>query len=279
MTHTGAGLEVGYDAAAITDALYTAGITGLKGAFRRDWVVQLGADIDRAFAEAIDRPGGAVGRGPNRYYVEVHPQDIAGFVDLVMHPWVQTVAEAILGPDYEIVEIGFDIPFAGAVNQPWHRDFPSPVETYEGRRLTSLAFNMTVVDVEPDMGPFEIAPGTQWESGLDFEHCMFPAQATWPAYAALAQQKLTTMGDISARSALTIHRGTANLSDNKRPTLVLGVDAPGAGHAALHDVMVTQSFYDTLPDVVRRHLDCRIVEELIPIVQKHTIEGLVMGAP
>jgi chemotaxis regulatin CheY-phosphate phosphatase CheZ len=95
----------------------------------------------------------------------------------------------------------------------------------------------------------------------------------------MAEKKLTKMGDISARSALTIHRGTANLSQKKRPTLVLGVDAPGAGHAELHDVMVTQDFYDTLPDVVRRHLDCRIVDQLVPIVQKHTIEGLVMGAP
>jgi hypothetical protein len=108
---------------------------------------------------------------------------------------------------------------------------------------------------------------------------MFPAEEDWPRYAALAQQKLTKMGDISARSALTIHRGTANRSDKKRPTLVLGVDAPGAGHSALHDVMVTQDFYDTLPDVVRRHLGCRVVGELVPIVQKHTIEGLVMGAP
>ncbi|MEO6712546.1 MAG: phytanoyl-CoA dioxygenase family protein [Mycobacteriales bacterium] len=268
-----------YDAAVIVDALNTAGITGLKGAFTREWVTALAEDIDRAFEEAIVRPGGAVGRGPNRYYVEVHPEDFRGFVDLVTHPWVQAVNEAVLGPDYEIVEIGFDIPFGGAVNQPWHRDFPSPVETYEGHRLTSLAFNMTVVDVEPDMGPFEIAPGTQWQSGLDFKHCMFPDESTWPQYAALAQQKLTKMGDIAARSALTIHRGTANHTDKKRPTLVLGVDAPGAGHAALHDVMVTQSFYDTLPDVVRRHLDCRVVDELVPIVQKHTIEGLVMGAP
>jgi ectoine hydroxylase-related dioxygenase (phytanoyl-CoA dioxygenase family) len=268
-----------YDAEAITEALYRDGITGLRSAFSRDWVARLAEDIDAAFAEAIERPGGAVGRGPNRYYVEVHPQDITGFVELVTHPWVQTVNEAILGPDYEIVEIGFDIPFAGAVNQPWHRDFPSPVDTYEGHRLTSLAFNMTVVDVEPDMGPFQIAPGTQWESGLAFEHCMFPAEDEWPRYAALAQEKLTTMGDISARSALTLHRGTANRSDKKRPTLVLGVDAPGAGHSALHDVMVTQDFYDTLPDVVRRHLVCRVVDELIPIVQKHTIEGLVMGAP
>jgi hypothetical protein len=30
---------------------------------------------------------------------------------------------------------------------------------------------------------------------------------------------------------------------------------------------------------VRDHLHCPVVDELTPIVQKHTIEGLVMGDP
>jgi hypothetical protein len=59
--------------------------------------------------------------------------------------------------------------------------------------------------------------------------------------------------------------------------MVLGVDAPGAGHAALHDLMVTQDYYDALPASVREHLVCRVVDELVPVTQKHDIEGLVMG--
>jgi hypothetical protein len=236
-------------------------------------------DIEVAFDDAITRPGGAVGRGPKRYYVELHPEQLRGFVDLVTHPWVEAVSEAILGPDYEIVEIGFDVPFPGAVNQPWHRDFPSPEDTYSGHRLTSLAFNLTGVDTVQEMGPFEIAPGTQWEQGGDWDHQMFPPQQEWPRFASLAQQKMPQRGDMSARSALTIHRGTANVSTQSRPVLVLGVDAPGAGHAELHDMMVTAAFYESLPDSVRHHLACRVVNELEPIVQKHTIEGLVMGAP
>jgi hypothetical protein len=86
------------------------------------------------------------------------------------------------------------------------------------------------------------------------------------------------MGDISARSALTLHRGTANHSQQSRPVLVLGVDAPGAGHAQLHDMMVTREFHATLPAELRRHLHARVVDQFVPIVQKHTIEGLVMGA-
>src|SRR5438132_1465518 len=39
------------------------GIAAKKGAFSRDWVEQLREDMTTAFWEAIQRPGGAVGRG------------------------------------------------------------------------------------------------------------------------------------------------------------------------------------------------------------------------
>ncbi|PSK62856.1 hypothetical protein B0E53_05222 [Micromonospora sp. MH33] len=219
-----------------------------------------------------------MGRGPERWYVEIHPEQLRGFVDLVTHPWVVSVCRAVLGPDYEIVELGFDIPFPGAVTQPWHRDFPMPEETRLRRRLTSLAFNLTTVDTVEEMGPFEIAPGTQWDDGRDFDHEMFPSKDRYPRYEARAVRKYPRRGDISARSALTIHRGTPNLSDLARPVLVLGVDAPGAGNAAHHDMAVTRGYWAGLPDLVRAHLRCPVVDALVPIRQKHTIEGLVMGA-
>jgi hypothetical protein len=257
-------------------ALYRDGLTALRGAFSCDWTIAMREDIDAAFAEARERPGGAVNRGPERWYVEIHPQQLRGFVDLVTHPWIAGLCEAVLGPDYEIVELGFDIPFPGAMDQPWHRDFPSPPVTYIDHRLTSLAFNLTAVDTLLEMGPLEIAPGTQWEPGTEFAHGMFPSEREWPRYAAIAEQKLPRMGDVSARSALTIHRGTANRSPHARPVLVLGVDAPGAGHSALHDPQVTPDYHASLPDQVQRHLSCRIVEQLAPVSQKHQIDGLAM---
>jgi hypothetical protein len=266
-----------HDRAAIEHALMTDGITALKGAFPPEWADRMREDIEAAFDEAIGREGGAVGRGPNRYYVEIHPEQLRGFVDLVDHPWVRQVAEAVLGPEYQIVEVGFDIPFAGAKNQPWHRDFPMPDETREQGRLTSLAFNLTAVDTEEDMGPFEIAPGTQWDWSEDFDHGMFPPREVYPRYEERAVRKYPQMGDISARSALTIHRGTANRSNKSRPVLVLGVDAPDARNAERHDLQFTRRYYETLPDEVRRHLTCRVVDRLEPIVQAHTIEGLMMG--
>jgi hypothetical protein len=266
-----------YDVATIMGALYGDGILGLKGALPRQWAQELGEDIAVLFEEALARPGGAVGRGPKRYYVEIHPERLRGFLDLVTHPWVTTVCESVLGPDWQIVEIGFDVPGPGAVDQPWHRDFPAPEETTVGRRLTSLAFNATAVDTYEDMGPFEIAPGTQWDEAVDFEHGMFPPKSNYPRYFERAQRKMPKMGDISVRSALTIHRGTANHSQKSRPVMVLGVDAPGAGNAERHDLQFTRGFYATLPEELKRHMTCRVVDRLEPIQQAHTIEGLVMG--
>jgi hypothetical protein len=268
---------VQYDPAEIMGALYGPGFLGLKGAFSRQWAKELGEDIEVLYQDALKRPGGTVGRGPKRHYVEIHPEDIRGFVELATHPWVKAVCEAVLGPEYKIVEIGFDVPNPGAVNQPWHRDFPSPEDTYKGRRINSLAFNLTTVDVEPDMGPFEIAPGTQWDDGREFEYEMFPPKESYSRYEERAERKMPKMGDISVRSALTIHRGTSNYSNKSRPVLVLGVDAPGANNHERHDLQVTKKFYDTLPDDLKKHMLCRVVDELEVIVQAHDIEGLMMG--
>jgi ectoine hydroxylase-related dioxygenase (phytanoyl-CoA dioxygenase family) len=266
-----------YDVAQIMGGLYGDGIIGFKNAFSREWVQQLHEDIMTAYEHALKRPGGAVGRGPKRHYVEIHPEDIHGFVDLATHPWVIAVCEAILGPAYKIVEIGFDVPNPGAVNQPWHRDFPAPPDTIYGRRLNSLAFNLTTVDVYEDMGPFEVAPGTQWDLPDHFQHGMFPPKSFYQRYEQRAQRKMPKMGDISARSALTIHRGTANHSNKTRPALVLGVDAPGAINAERHDLQITKKFFETLSADLKKHMTCRLVDQLEPIVQAHSIEGLMMG--
>jgi hypothetical protein len=87
------------------------------------------------------------------------------------------------------------------------------------------------------------------------------------------------MGDASVRSALTIHRGTAHRSWRARPVLVIGVDAPGAGNAERHDLQMTHAYHRSFPAEALAHLPARVVEELEPIKQEHTIEGLVMGEP
>lgn len=264
-----------YDTAAIMGGLYGDGIIALKGAFTPEWADRLYADIMTLFDEAKSIESGALPRGPERWYVETQPERIGGFVDIATQPWFVAVCEAVLGPDYRIVEVGFDIPFPGAQDQPWHRDFPAPEATLVGRRLNSLAFNLTTVDTRPEHGAFDIALGTQWDDIRGSKDDMFPAKELWGRYIDRAVSKLPQRGDISARSALTIHRGTANRSNEPRPVLVVGVDAPDAMNASHHDLQVTRAYFDSLPAVVRDHLTCRVAGELEPIIQHHVIEGLL----
>ncbi|MGZ8349265.1 MAG: phytanoyl-CoA dioxygenase family protein, partial [Allosphingosinicella sp.] len=188
----------GFEPGDIMGGLYGDGVIALTGAFPVEFADRLREDIAKLYEEARQVPGGALPRGPERFYVEVQPERIRGFVEIATHPWFVAVCESVLGPEYRIVEVGFDIPFPGAADQPWHRDFAVPEATTRGRRLNSLAFNLTAVDTTPEMGGFEIAPGTQWERGERFGHGMFPDRSAWPRYEALAQRKHPQMGDISA---------------------------------------------------------------------------------
>jgi ectoine hydroxylase-related dioxygenase (phytanoyl-CoA dioxygenase family) len=266
---------ISHEVAAIMGGLYGDGIIAMKGAFTPEWADRLREEIMALFEEARQIEGGALPRGPQRWYVEVQPERISGFVDIATHPWFIAVCEAVLGSEYTIVEVGFDIPFPGAQDQPWHRDFPSPPETLCGRRLNSLAFNLTTVDTRPEHGAFEVAPGTQWDDITGCKSDMFPPRELWSRYIERAVPKLPLRGDISARSALTIHRGTANRSNEPRPVLVVGVDAPDGINANHHDLQVTASYLETLPARVRDHLTYRIADELEPVLQHHVIEGLL----
>ena len=269
--------EKQYDPAEIMGGLYGDGIIGLKGAFPPEWADSVREDIEQLFEEAMAAPHGALPRGPQRYYVEVQPERIRGFVDIATHPWFIAVCEAVLGPQYKIVEIGFDIPFPGAQDQPWHRDFPSPDATLTGRRLNSLAFNLPAIDCTLEMGAFEVALGTQWDDIRGCKDDMFPPKKLWDRYIERKVQRVPQRGDISARSALTIHRGTANRSQVARPVLVLGVDAPDATNAKHHDLQVTRAYLDSLPARVRDHLTYRVTDELQVVEQHHVIEGLLQA--
>ena len=264
-----------YDPAAIMGGLYGDGIIALKSAFTPEFADTLCEDMMSLFEEARAIEGGALPRGPQRWYVETQPERVRGFVEIATHPWFVAVCEAVLTKDYKIVEIGFDIPFPGAADQPWHRDFKAPDATIQGRRLNSLAFNLTGVDTRLEHGPFEIALGTQWDDIPNARDDMFPDKALWQRYIDRAVQKLPQRGDISARSALTIHRGTANRSDEARPMLVVAADAPDGTNANHHDLQVTSAYFDSLPAQVRDHLTCRITDQLEPIIQHHVIEGLI----
>jgi ectoine hydroxylase-related dioxygenase (phytanoyl-CoA dioxygenase family) len=276
MTASSERVELGDTVAQLRAAVYEDGIASVPGAFPRAWGAALLEDFETLFAEARSRPDGTVNRGTNRFYFTVHPERLRGFVELATHPVVTALSAEVLGPDWRIVEVAFDVPLPGSRHQPWHRDFPTPDETRNERRLTSLAYNLTAVDVTAEMGPFEVAPGTQWDDGSAFDHGMFPTEDAATRYDGLRQPRMPQLGDMSVRSGLTVHRGTPNRSDVTRPVLILGVIGPEVDPGP-HGLQLSTDFAATLPPELLDRLHASVVPELQPLVQSHTIEGLVMG--
>lgn len=196
-----------------------------------------------------------------------------------------------LTDQYEIVDLGADIPLPGAPDQPPHRDFPLPEPTRLHRRLTSLCFNGSTVDVTPSMGPFHIAPGTHFDDGSDFAKEMFPVGEKKDAYNQRMVPRLARHGSVSVRSGLTIHIGSKN-NDRIRPVIIPGVvSLEDRAHSATTMerpadytapiLKMSQAFYDNLDDALKQHLSCEIVADtaanLPPLKTPRSIEGLVMG--
>jgi hypothetical protein len=258
----------------LKDDLYKDGICSIKGAFSREWTQRLRDDYEPLMHEARAQHRGTISRGHNRFYHAVQVERLSGFLDLVTHPAFTGVAEAVLGPDYYIVEFGFDVPLPGAKDQPWHRDFPIGNETLVGRWYSSLCFNLTTVDVTEEMGAFEIAPGTQWEEGKEFADGMFPPKETYDRYKSMSRRAYPKMGDMSCRTGLAIHRGTQHDAAIPRPVLIVGVVAACIQPYNPHKMQMSKQFYEKLPPAVQARLSVKLTDGLQPIEQAHEIEGL-----
>jgi len=273
--------------------IYENGFASLPNILPVGWADELDEDVGLQFLQAlkVEHGEGVAFRGWSRYYIELYPERLRGFLKFVTNPAIVGLSREMLGERYEIVEFGADIPLPGAPDQPPHRDFPMPEPTRDYRRLTSLAFNASTVDVTPEMGPFNIAPGTHFDDGSDFVQEMFPVGEKKEAYTQRMVPRLAKRGSVSARSGLTLHRGTKN-NGRMRPVIILGVVSPeDRAHSATTlerapdyiapTLKMSQAFYDSLEDELKQHLSCEIVADttaqLPPLKTPHSIEGLVMG--
>ena len=259
---------------ALRQEIYERGYCAVKQAFTREWAQRLREEYQPLMEEARAQHQGTISRGHNRFYHAIQPQRLSGFVDLVTNPILTALCEEMLGPDYLIVEIGFDTPLPGAKDQPWHRDFPLPTETRVGGWLSSLAFNLTTVDVTPEMGAFQIAPGTQFEDGAHLDKGMFPRKEEYARYEQAGVRCYPQMGDMSCRTGLTIHRGTEHNVDIARPVLVLGVIANVLGPTNKHKMYMTKDYFDSLPADLQSHLKVEFIEKTGETIQAHEIEEL-----
>jgi hypothetical protein len=276
---------------ALIETIYLDGIVGIADLLPPEWADTLDDDLKKEFMAALSHEGGTAPRGWNRFYFEPYPERVRGFLDLITHPVITDLSTRMFGADYMVVELGCDVPLPGAVNQPWHRDFPMPPETREGR-LSSIAINASSVDVTPDMGPFQVVPGMHFEPGDDFDGGMFPDESLYPEYERRMRSKLGKRGSVSVRSGLGLHRGSKSSNRSRmRPVAIVGIVSQECGAVTerisnpddphVPRVRVSQEYVDRLPSGVLEHLSYEVVAEteknLPPHFTHHTFEGLKMA--
>ncbi len=281
-----------FNPTSVSDTIYKDGVTAIPNALPVSWAEQLDADLGREFISALSYPKGTAPRGWNRFYFEPYAERLSGFQELVSHPALTSLSRYMLGDDYKIVELGCDTPLPGAVNQPWHRDFETPEITRTTGRFTSIAVNASAVDVSPDMGPFQVVKGTQFDDGSLFEEGMFPPEENYADYENRMTSMYGKMGSLSVRSGLTIHRGSASsITSRKRQVAILGIVSPDdrAIYKRLADptdlsvprIRLSQQYLDTLPPSLVEHLSYEVVSDssndLPPHHTHHDFEGLRMS--
>ena len=164
--------------------------------------------------EAIAKEGDDPNRGANRYYVTFPFHGIWADPEIIDNDVVMAIVAELVGADGVLCQLASDTPLKGSDYQDWHRDtqllFP---ETGAESPPYQLAVNFPLVDVTPDNGPMEMAPGT---------HMMTKAEGLARAQSGDYAPVLMNRGDVMIRDVRHIHRGTPNPSDVPRPMVVIG---------------------------------------------------------
>src|SRR5687768_7198183 len=92
----------------LTKEIYEHGITGLPDILPVQWADELDVDVGLQFIDALKMEGGegVAFRGWSRFYIELYPERLRGFLEMVTHPAIVELSREVLGEDYQIVELG-----------------------------------------------------------------------------------------------------------------------------------------------------------------------------
>lgn len=262
--------------------IYTDGLAVGKGALDLRLVQTLRTVAMRLYSDALHN-GNAVLRGPDRYYFQIDLESLGLNLGLALirNAWFRGVSEAILGPEYRIVDLGIDVPGPGARNQPLHRDHKIPERFFglapERHELIWLTFNVPLEPWTLQNAPLMYVPGTQfvmWD-----ENTLRPPAADTERYKARAKPLLLEEGDLVARTALMLHYGSAMRGPSFRPTLSIGVGLPGGDPDEppnlRHVARFTRRAWNRLDPRDRLHFRAELYDKLEPFPPLHQIPEIV----
>lgn len=198
-------------------------------------------------AEGIAREGDDPNRGVARYYVTLPFHGIWADPRVIDNDAIMAVVEELVGADGVLCQLATDTPLLGSEHQDLHRDtqllFPeSGAETPPYQ----LAVNFPLVDVTPENGPMEYAPGTHMIAKAEGMRRIETGETP-------LQSVLMNRGDVMIRDVRHIHRGTPNRTTVPRPMVVIGYSRRWL-HRPEVNIRVPAQVLAGLPERARRWL-------------------------
>ena len=235
------------EADAHADEVRATSLTLLRGAIPVETIDRWNEAFQPLLKPTIAAEGDDPNRGAGRYYTTLPFHDLWADPQVIDNDAIMSVVERLVGADGVLCQLAADTPVKGSQYQDLHRDtrllFP---ETGAETPAYQLAVNFPLVDVTPDNGPMEYAPGTHMMSKAD-------GLASVESGAIPLVQSLMNRGDVMIRDVRHIHRGTPNPSVTPRPMVVVGYSRrwlyrPEVG------IRVPKPTLERLPERARRWL-------------------------
>jgi ectoine hydroxylase-related dioxygenase (phytanoyl-CoA dioxygenase family) len=243
-------------ARAHADEVRRTSATMLRGLFPVETIDRWNEAFQPLLQAAVAREKDDPNRGANRYYVTLPFHGLWADPQIIDNDAIMAVVEELVGADGVMQQLASDTPLNGSDYQDLHRDtqllFP---ETGEETPPYQLAVNFPLVDVTPERGPMEMAPGT---------HMLPKAEGMRRIQAGEIPLEPVFMerGDVMIRDVRHIHRGTPNRTATPRPMVVIGYSRRWL-HRPEVQIRAPREVLERLPDRARRWLRFNPVFETV----------------
>jgi len=156
-------------------------------------------------------------RGPHRHFLAMPFEPPCFAPEFFFDPQILGMVHQIMGERVVADQWNCDVPLRGSIHQDIHVDYQHPLFP-EVPDLVLPTYMLTIsfglMDITPDHGPLEIAPGT---------HRMPRHEAVRAAESAgiKMQPVLLEAGDVLIRHPWALHRGTPNITDTPRALVTI----------------------------------------------------------
>ncbi len=240
------------------------GFVVLRNHFSREKLQKWAEDFQPLLHEQIEKEKDSPNRGAQRFYVTLPFAQPYADPQIYEDEDVLAIVEGLAGKDYVMCQLATDTPLLGSDYQDLHRDAPPLFPEWEIETPSfQLAVNFPLVDVTPELGPFEVARGTHMVSKAEALRMLDQGEVKLEAIC-------LALGDVMIRDVRGLHRGTPNRTDQPRPMVVIGYSRKWLNRPEV-SIRIPREEFGKLSERARKMLRFNPIVESVEVKPKEEV--------